>query len=68
MFNTKVVNNHSLSLADSDDDFRPLKKLTKQLSTTESQQSDSEDEVLTHDEVARPLILVRSPTITLTRC
>ena len=53
--NSKEVNNHSLSLVDSDDDFRPLKKPTKQLSCPESQQSDSEDELLTHDEVARPL-------------
>ena len=56
--NSKEVNNHSFSLADSDDDFRPLKKPTKQLSYAESQQSDSEDELLTHDEVARPFTMM----------
>ena len=39
-----------------------MKKPTKQLSNAESQQSDSEDELLTH-EVARPLIFGMLPNI-----
>ena len=60
--NKKEEDDHNpQTLVDSDDDFMQSKRPNKKASHTESKQSDIADELLLHDQAARPLIFGMFP-------